>query len=323
MIKKHIKFIEKYENLEGFIHFENNKVSVVAMGLTETSIVSQTFKTATYNLLDFYEIYKKIHGSSHTFEIKDDLINVYVKKDESLAFSETLKPIQVNIINRKFDDIGMIDAQSLEKMGMYTDISTPFEYIQFLKDPIMISEENKTYFWGTDCIHQLRIEIKPLKLIDFSIQIPVEFCKFIKKYITKDMQELTISTSNEEMKIYDLNHEFIFPIKIVGSNDVTIYPFQEERMVTLNSDIIKDLNDLKLKNLCSDINKICKDTTKVIYTISNGILNLQGSQIYDLKNDITCYKPISAYRFNELIKDAKEINLSTHYIQNNNVYLIL
>ena len=187
MIKRNIKFIENYENREGDIIFIDNKCCITdSIAKTkEIHILPEKIEAPImFTIKDFYQKYKRIHGAKHVFGIQNHRIVIYMKKNGSLVEEITIpyKEADLSILDITGEAIGNIHSRTLRNFNILEEMTTGLSYLKFLQHPTFILQNKELYFWGTDCIHQLRLEGVTSTNKNLAYHLSKSICKAISSF---------------------------------------------------------------------------------------------------------------------------------------------
>lgn len=335
MIKKDIKFIEDYEKREGSISFLKNQCCV--SDTKNNTQLTHTFEDDfgeecfEFSIEDFYKTYKKIHGAKHRFTVHKKGIDVYLKKEDSYLTSHAIKSKKSSNILFLFNNlpqlqIGCIQSKDLQGFSILEKMTTNLEYIKCFQNPSLICEKNKLYFWGTDCIHQLRIDVQTATSLTLAYQLSRDDTKQISKFATRLNEDVKICYTkimNKPSYISFVGEKDILRCSLIENDDIYTCEYKKGNEYIVSEKELEDLKGLGLKKLISDEKKKVKESFEVYIEVIEGIVYLRDKKIYELSEKITLSKRIEAYRFHELLKNATEIRINPKYILFNSIALVL
>lgn len=330
MIKRNIKFIENYENREGDIIFIDNKCCITdSIAKTkEIHILPEKIEAPImFTIKDFYQGYKRIHGAKHVFGIQNHRIVIYMKKNGSLVEEITIpyKEADLSILDITGEAIGNIHSRTLRNFNILEEMTTGLSYLKFLQHPTFILQNKELYFWGTDCIHQLRLEGVTSTNKNLAYHLSKSICKAISSFADGLYEniELTIQTLNHSSTLIFKGKSDIYIAPLINTDEAYLCEYVTAKEYVLSLEELKQLKELNLKKKNSLINKKTKATFKVIIEVIDGIFYLQGEAIFEISKKVTAKKPIESYKFTKLLMNADELCISSEYFKMNDTILIL
>lgn len=335
MIKRNIKFIENYENREGDIIFIDNKCCITdSIAKTkEIHILPEKIEAPImFTIKDFYQGYKRIHGAKHVFGIQNHRIVIYMKKNGSLVEEITIpyKEADLSILDITGEAIGHIHSRTLRNFNILEEMTTGLSYLKFLQHPTFILQNKELYFWGTDCIHQLRLEGVTSTNKNLAYHLSKSICKAISSFADGLYEniELTIQTRNHSSTLIFKGKNDIYVAPLIDTDEAYLCEYSKAREYVLSLEELKQLKELNLKKKNSSINKKTNAPFKVIIEVIDGIFYLQGGKIFEISKKVTVKKPIESYKFtkllmNAVLMNADELYLSSEYFKMNDTVLIL
>lgn len=330
MIKRNIKFIENYENREGVIIFADNKCCITDNIAKTKEIHTLPEKVETpimFTIKDFYQGYKKIHGARHVFRIQNHGIVIYMKKNESLVEEVIIASNKTDssVLDITGEKIGSIHSRTLRNFNILEEMTTCLSYLKFLHHPTFILQNKELYFWGTDCIHQLRLEGTTNTKKNLAYYLPKDICKSISNFADRldENIELSIQTLNHSSTLIFKGKSDIYIAPLINTDEAYLCEYVTAKEYVLSLEELKQLKELNLKKKNSLINKKTKATFKVIIEVIDGIFYLQGEAIFEISKKVTAKKPIESYKFTKLLMNADELCISSEYFKMNDTILIL
>ena len=254
MIKRNIKFIENYENREGDIIFIDNKCCITdSIAKTkEIHILPEKIEAPImFTIKDFYQKYKRIHGAKHVFGIQNHRIVIYMKKNGSLVEEITIpyKEADLSILDITGEAIGNIHSRTLRNFNILEEMTTGLSYLKFLQHPTFILQNKELYFWGTDCIHQLRLEGVTSTNKNLAYHLSKSICKAISSFADGLYEniELSIQTRNHSSTLIFKGKNDIYVAPLIDTDEAYLCEYSKAREYVLSLEELKQLKELNLK----------------------------------------------------------------------------
>lgn len=329
MIKRDLNFLKKYEKeTSGRVIVYHSWIIVSCWGIQESHKIPEISfnEKICFTLESFLKAFKGIHGSRHSFIITEEGLEVTVKKTGKKEFYSLEKDKDISLY---MDEIvlnhclkGTMSAQNLVKVKMFEKLNTNMDYIKFLKNPFIILGLD-SYIWGTDCIHQLRIDMAiNTKKVQF--YKTVGYFKWISEWASEIKGNIDIYVDSKENKIAFSNdcNMIISDIEEIEETYTCQIPLTSSKY-TLYNDELNQLKCLHIEKLVSAARATVKSGIEIYIEIIHGELSINKKPFFTLKNQITIPNKINGYRFVEFIKDSDELILTDKYLQSHNSYLIL
>ena len=285
-----------------------------------------------FTIKDFYQKYKRIHGAKHVFGIQNHRIVIYMKKNGSLVEEITIpyKEADLSILDITGEAIGNIHSRTLRNFNILEEMTTGLSYLKFLQHPTFILQNKELYFWGTDCIHQLRLEGVTSTNKNLAYHLSKSICKAISSFADGLYEniELSIQTRNHSSTLIFKGKNDIYVAPLIDTDEAYLCEYSKAREYVLSLEELKQLKELNLKKKNSSINKKTNAPFKVIIEVIDGIFYLQGEKIFEISKKVTVKKPIESYKFtkllmNAVLMNADELYLSSEYFKMNDTVLIL